>query len=63
MNAETNTFELPERGCCAIEVYNGAFWLTVEKGLLFAEADERAKQYRKSQDYPVRVVSITKAPK
>lgn len=59
----TEPFKLPEQGNYAIEVYDGAFWLTIEKTLNFGEADERAKYYRKAQDKPVRVVSITKTPK
>ncbi len=33
------------QGHCAIEVYDGAFWLTIEKGLMFGEAEERRKAY------------------
>ncbi len=55
-------FKLPEQGHYAIEVYDGAFWLTIEKKMTFGEAELRELYYRKSQDKPVRTVAITKTP-
>ncbi len=60
---EPDKFKLPTEGNYAIEVYDGAFWLTIEKGLSFGEAEGRKKHYARNQPRQVRIVSITKEPR
>lgn len=61
-NQQPNEFKNPDPGNYAIEVYDGAFWLTIEKGLTFGEADGRRSMYHGKYE-KTRVVAITKAPK
>jgi len=55
-------FKLPDHGNYAIEVFDGAFWLTVETGLTFGEADVRRAMYHGKYE-KTRVVAISKASK